>query len=276
VTRTSPDEWQLSARGAEVYDDILVPSIFAPWVEKVLTKARLTYGQSVLDVACGTGIIAEGAYQCVGSQGSVVGLDINPEMLEVAAARRSGSITWRKGDAQRMPFPDQQFDRVLCQLGLQYFTDPLAALLEMRRVLKDGGQVVVMVWRDIKHSPGFAHLADLIGEYIGAEMGASMRGPFAFGDDEPRLRMLLQAAQFSGVEVQVESDDVHFHSVEEFVGQQLAASPLGKSEDLAEQPWAAPLAASLMEEFDIRNSSAPVRFPIEAYLASARRSHSES
>src|SRR6266480_1610250 len=133
------ERWQLAGSAPEVYADHLVPAIFGPWVPVVLDSAQLREGQSVLDVACGTGAVAAGAAARVGATGAVTGVDNNPGMLAVASARSRHEVRWQEADAQMLPFPDRSFDRVICQLGLQYFPDRLAAVREMHRVLHPGG-----------------------------------------------------------------------------------------------------------------------------------------
>jgi SAM-dependent methyltransferase len=267
VTQTNADEWQMTAQGAQVYDDVLVPAIFAPWVSKVLNAAQLRLGHSVLDVACGTGILAHAAAGKVGPAGSVVGLDINSDMLAIAARRRGDSVQWTEGDAQCLPYPDAHFDRVLCQLGLQYFADQFGAVQEMHRVTRPDGRVTIMLWRDISHSPGFALLADLLGDQLGPEVRESMHGPFSFGDNEWQLREWLEKAGFSSVSIYTVSDMVHFRSVQEFVGHQLEASPLGGNDELATRPWTESVTNCMMTEFGLTDALDPIKFPIEAYLA---------
>lgn len=129
----------------------------------------------MLDIACGTGAVATGAAARVGAIGSVTGMDNNPGMLAVAAARSRHAVRWQEADAQLLPFPDRSFDRVICQLGLQYFPDRLAAMRVMHRVLRPGGRAVVLVWRDLDHSPGFAALAIALASHAGPAAAAIMR-----------------------------------------------------------------------------------------------------
>ena len=88
----------------------------------------------VIDVACGTGVVARQALARVGTGGQVVGLDMNPNML-MMARRRAPSVAWHEGNAMALPFPDHAFDVVVCQQGLQFVPDLSAALEQMRRVL---------------------------------------------------------------------------------------------------------------------------------------------
>jgi ubiquinone/menaquinone biosynthesis C-methylase UbiE len=122
---------------AEIYERHMVPAIFGPWAEDLLALATPLPGERVLDVACGTGVVARLVAQRVGPSGTVVGFDLNPGMLTVARSLPPPSgarIEWREGNVSAIPLPDATFDLVLCQQGLQFFPDRSAALREMRRV----------------------------------------------------------------------------------------------------------------------------------------------
>jgi ubiquinone/menaquinone biosynthesis C-methylase UbiE len=114
------EAFQIIREQAEAYEKLLVPALFAQWAPLMVDIARITDGQRVLDVACGTGVATRAAADRVGATGSVVGLDLNPAMLEVAAATRS-DIEWRQGDAAHLPFGNEEFDAVLCQSALFFF-----------------------------------------------------------------------------------------------------------------------------------------------------------
>ncbi|HLL50277.1 MAG TPA: methyltransferase domain-containing protein, partial [Thermomicrobiales bacterium] len=136
------EPWQLTGNAAELYERYLVPTITGVWAADLVRRAALQPGERVLDVACGTGIVARLAAEQVGAQGVVVGLDLNTAMLDVARALPSPAgapITWTEASVLAMPFPDATFDVVVCQLGLQFFPDRPQALQEMRRVLVSRG-----------------------------------------------------------------------------------------------------------------------------------------
>jgi SAM-dependent methyltransferase len=157
----------------------------------------------VLDVACGTGVVARVAAQRVGATGRVVGVDLNPGMLAVARALPpppGASIVWQEGSADALPLPEASFDVVFCQLGLQYFPDRPKALREMCRVLRPNGRMALLVWRSIQLSPGFALLAEALAQHVSAEAAAIMRAPFALEEAET-LRSLTEGAGFHAVEV---------------------------------------------------------------------------
>jgi len=178
-------QWQVAGSAAETYERALVPAVFAAWAPLVVALADPKPGDRVLDIACGTGVVARLAADRVGSTGNVVGLDLNPGMLAVAASvashapATSASITWREASAMKMPLPDATFDIAYCQLGLQFFPDRSAALREMYRILVLDGRLGVMVWRGIKYSPGFGALAAALDRHVSADAGGIMRAPFS-------------------------------------------------------------------------------------------------
>jgi ubiquinone/menaquinone biosynthesis C-methylase UbiE len=185
---------------AQLYDDRFVPSSLIAATDMLLTFAAPKSDERVLDVACGTGVVARHVAARVGNRGSVVGLDIDPAML--AVARRvppptGAMISWCEGDAHALPFEGNSFDLVLCQQGLQYFKDPKRALVEMRRVLAPTGRLVVSVLARLEDNP-FAQAFD---RYMVKRIGVSAFGyAFAFGGEE-RMRALLTAAGCRSIEV---------------------------------------------------------------------------
>lgn len=116
------ESFRLSFDAAEAYEATFVPRLFADWVPHLLDAAGVAAGQRILDVACGTGVVAREAADRLGEKGTVVGLDLNEAMLAVARRLRP-DLEWRQGDVAALPFRDGSFDVVLCQAGLMFFPD---------------------------------------------------------------------------------------------------------------------------------------------------------
>jgi SAM-dependent methyltransferase len=121
------ETFRMSVGAAEVYESKFVPALFGEWAPRLVEAAGVKPGQAVLDVACGTGVVARAAAGRTGGHGRVVGVDLNEAML-VVAQRLRPDIEWRQGDAQAPPFPDASFDVVVCQSGLMFVSDVVGAL----------------------------------------------------------------------------------------------------------------------------------------------------
>jgi ubiquinone/menaquinone biosynthesis C-methylase UbiE len=267
------ERWQLGGNAPEVYERYLVPAIFGPWAPVVIEQAALQPGERVLDVACGTGVVTRLAAARVGAAGQVTGVDVNPGMLAVARTRTlppGAPVDWREGDAAALPCPAAAFSIVFCQLGLQYFPDRCQALREMYRVLSPQGRLVLLVWRAIMHSPGFAALADALERHVSPAAGGVMRAPFVFGDATEELRRLLTEAGFHPVRIGSEVRMVRFAAPGVFVQHQVAGSPLAshvaQADDAAREAVLREVTAALQPY----HNDEGVAFPIEGHIAVAQ------
>jgi len=186
----SEQTYALSAAAAEFYESTFVPALFGRWAERLVAFAEVAPDESVLDVACGTGVVARTAADRVGVGGSVTGMDVNEAMLAVARRLRP-DLTWRVGDAAALPFEDASFDLVACQGALMFFADRAGALREMGRVAGPDGRVVIQVPGRLAHSPGYVALTEVAARHAGPDVLAVLGGYFAVG--EPDLLTTLCA-----------------------------------------------------------------------------------
>lgn len=207
------------------YERFFVPAIGAPLANDLIKLAALRSGERVLDVACGTGIVARLASQQVGTTGIVAGLDVNPGMLAVArsATPPDMPIEWYEASAEIMPFPDASFDAVLCQMGLQFMPDKHAALREMRRVLVHSGRLILNV-------PGptprlFTIMGEALERHIGAEAAGFVNHVFSL-HDTAEIQNLLSGADFRNVSVQADTKSLPLPAPEEFLWQYIHSTPL--------------------------------------------------
>jgi SAM-dependent methyltransferase len=203
-----------------VYDEQFVPALFRHWGPVMCDAAGIRPGQRVLDVACGTGALTEAVAERVGPRGAVAGLDANPEMLAVAR-RKHGAIEWHDGRAESLPFADGSFDAVVSQFGLMFFDDRVAALREMRRVLRPAGRIAVAVCDALAHSPGYAALAALLERLFGTRVADAFRAPFVLGD-VPALRALCADAGLADASVTQHQGTVRFASIDTLVSTERA------------------------------------------------------
>jgi SAM-dependent methyltransferase len=180
---SDPDRGQVSASAAEVYDAFFVPALFEQWTDVILDVADVRPGHRVLDIGCGTGVLACAAHARVGAHGHVAGFDPNDGMLTVAR-RAEPDIEWQLGLAEQVPYPDHSFDRTVSQFALMFFTDPKGALTEMSRVTRPDGRVAFAVWDRLDNNRGYARLAALVDELFGSDAADAIRAPFRLGDPD--------------------------------------------------------------------------------------------
>ena len=196
------NQWQLSGNAAERYERVLVPVIFAPWAADLVALAKLRPGERVLDVACGTGVVARHAAERVGPEGHVTGLDLNEGMLEVARSQPipvgAAAVAWVQSSALAMRVPDSSFDVVLCQQGIQFFPDRPQALREMIRVLVPSGRMFASVWEGT--TPYTTAMWNAVERHVGADAATTLRKSRAI-EDPKALQDLMMQAGFRDVEI---------------------------------------------------------------------------
>jgi ubiquinone/menaquinone biosynthesis C-methylase UbiE len=223
----TPNQWQLSGNAAERYERVLVPAIFAPWAADLVSLADLRPGERVLDVACGTGVVARLAAERVGAGGQITGLDLNEGMLEVARSLPSPAgavaVVWVQGSALAMRLPDASFDVVLCQQGVQFFPDRPQALREMIRVLVPGGRMFASVWEG--PTPYATAMWNAVERHVGADAATMLRKSRAI-EDSKALQDLMMQAGFRDVKIVCRTRTARLPAVADFILRHLAATPV--------------------------------------------------
>lgn len=136
------ETFQLTREQAQAYDDLFVPALFGQWAPQLVDCARVRHGQSVLDVACGTGVVAQ---------------DARPD------------LEWVHGDAENLPIADAQFDVALCQSALFFFADPGGAVAEMARVVGPQGVVGLQTYAPLVEQPAYGPFVELVAKHAGPE-----------------------------------------------------------------------------------------------------------
>lgn len=192
-----------SEAAAQRYEQNVVPTNIKPHTHAVFDHVALYEGERVLDVACGTGIVARVAVERFPHLTRVVGVDLNPAMLAIARAHLPATnipVEWRQGDVCALPFPEDSFDVVVCQQGLQYVPDRTAALKNMQRVLVPGGRLICTVWSR-PHRVNAA-LADALRHHVSDEAAASSLAPFTWTDADLIWKTVVNAG-FHTVEMEV-------------------------------------------------------------------------
>lgn len=221
-----PEQWQLRGNAAELYERYVVPYLLGPWAPELVELAALQPGERVLDLACGTGVVARLAAAKVGTTGHVTGLDLNAGMLAVARSLPplpGTSITWVEGSAVAMDLPDAAFDVIVCQQGFQFFPDQPAALREMHRVLVPGGRVLLSVWKSA--GPYNTAVGEALERHVDAETATRYRAAWLVPVAEELHRLLVDAG-FHAVQIRSSVMTIRLPPVEAFVLGHLAATPV--------------------------------------------------
>jgi ubiquinone/menaquinone biosynthesis C-methylase UbiE len=234
----SADEtFQLSLEAARAYEEGFVPTLRV-WAERLVDEASIAPDQRVLDIACGTGIVARTVADRRGDATGIVGLDLNEAMLTVARELRP-DVEWRQGNAMELPFADGSFDVVLCQAGLMFVPDVTETLAEMSRVTRAGGTVAVMVWDRLGSQPAYDPLIEVAARHAGPDAIALLGTYFALGDlDE--LTSRLGSVDLHVTAATTDETSMPFPSVDAFVMTEVEATPL--AERLTEEQLGAILA----------------------------------
>lgn len=263
---TSQETFQLTNEAAEAYEALFVPAFFAQWPPHLLEAAGVAEGSRVLDVACGTGILARLAADRVGATGSVAGVDLSEAMLTVARRVRP-DVEWRHGDAEALPFGDAEFDVVVSQMALMFFPNATNALREMRRVVRPSGRLGVLVPGALSANRPYEIFVDIVTRHAGTHARSLVTTYFTYGDRDSLAQLFANA----GLDVITATSVVgesQFGSIDDMVSIEIDSTPLGERLDAAAReqilvecrdaiaPWRAP--------------DGSLRFPFECTMVVAR------
>jgi len=260
------ETFQLSREQAQAYEDLFVPALFGQWAPHLVDCARVRDGQSVLDVACGTGVVARAARDLVGPGGRVVGVDLNSAMLEVAREERP-DLEWVHGDAEDLPFEDAEFDVALCQSAL-FFADPGRAVAEMVRVVVPGGVVALQTYAPLAEQPAYGPFVELVAGHAGPEARVLLGTYWSQGALDDLLE-LASAAGLSLVESRSSLGEAVFPSAAAVADTEIKATPL--AERITPETYARIVGDTEELLGGYADESGLVRVPIRATLLAARK-----
>ena len=251
---------QHQIRAATAYEDLHVGALFQEWAPRVADAAQIQLGHRVLDVACGTGILAREVMLRVGSTGSVAGVDASPGMLAVAEehARERGlkNYTTKTADACDLPFDDDLYDAVLCRLGIMFFPDPAKGAEEFLRVLRPGGRASLTVWNVPEKNGWLATAGAAVREKLDQPPPPpDAPGVFRFGE-AGLLGKTLDGAGFEDVTEREVTGVMRFESAQQYLDMMLDV--------------AAPIVAALREAPETKQEE------VKAAILSAAKSKAES
>jgi len=184
-----------------IYDCYMVPLVFAPFAEEVARRAAGMMPERVLETAAGTGAVTEALHRAL-PDAEIIATDLNGPMLEVAAQRvRSAKVSFEVADAQELHFAEASFDLVVCQFGVMFFPDKVRANAEARRVLRDGGSYLLVVWDHVERNLATMVAGQAVAELIPGEAARFYeRVPFRY-HDKARIEQDLRAAGFERIAI---------------------------------------------------------------------------
>ena len=194
---------------AKAYDNILVPVLFDPWAKQLIEEFAPWSGMSVVDLATGTGILAHNLQYKIGD-GSIIAIDINHQMLEIAKQRCNdgkSKITFVESSVEDLNISDNSIDVVLCQQGFQFFPNKLNAAKEIRRILKPEGRIVVSTWQSVEECQIFGAICKALEKIGEPNISDMMQLPFDYMPVKD-LAAPFRAAGFENIEIKEQQMDL--------------------------------------------------------------------
>ena len=196
----------------------------APLGMRAIAELRPMPGHTVIDIGCGAGQSTLQLAQLVGTDGRVVGIDIDELILNLARHRADGltQVSFLQADAQGIELADESADGIFSRFGVMAFSEPVAAFSNFRRILKPPGRLSFVCWRSLDEN----ELDSLPLRAAGLEAMADPT-PFSFAD-AGSLHTTLEAAGFKNVEIQAYDKQVSSGSLEVMAKVLARVGPLGR------------------------------------------------
>ena len=262
--------FDITLEAAHRYERVTARHILSPWAPSLVDAARVAEGERVLDLACGTGVVARIAAQRAAARGQVTGVDLNAGMIAVARSLphpEGAPIEWLEGSALSIPLRDAAMSVVLCQQGFQFFPDRPLAMREMHRVLERGGRLALSVWAavGIYNSAVIDALARFAGEDIATRFRASRNVPAA-----QELERLATAAGLAEVNVKVSRMNIHLPRLDRFVLEHLAGTPVAEALAAIDEEAREKIGASVARALRSYEEGDGVTYPEEIHVLTAR------
>jgi SAM-dependent methyltransferase len=254
-----------------LYDRYLVPLLFQPYADEVARRVAEWQPRRILETAAGTGVVTRAMHDAA-PRAEIVATDLNPDMLAVAAERvAAGNVRFQSADALDLPFDDGSFDLVVCQFGVMFYPDKVRGNAEARRVLRDGGRYLTVIWDSMARNPGSAQISDAVAALFPDNPPRFLdRTPFGYGD-VATIEHDLIAAGFTDIELETVEKRSRSGSAREVALGLCQGSPLRaeiEERDPARLGEAVEAAAAALMHFEgVMGFDAPM----SAHLVTARK-----
>lgn len=194
---TRPTDITFAGSIPAIYDRYMVPLLFLPYAEVLADRAKVHRPSRILETAAGTGVVTQALHDAL-PDAEIVATDLNQPMLDLAAARiRSDKVRFQQADALDLPFDEGCFDLVACQFGVMFFPDKVVANAEARRVLRDGGRYMLVIWNRVELNAATKAAGSAVARLFPDDPAAFYeRIPFRY-HDRPTIESDLRAAGFA-------------------------------------------------------------------------------
>ena len=248
----------------------------APILDRLMTRAGLTPGQSVLDIGPGAGVSLLRAAKAVEPNGRVTGIEIAPPFAERARARVPGHVQVIVADAATHSYDPAGYDAAISMLGVMFFANPEQAFANIRTALKPGAALTFACWGPPKANPWFSMTGRIASEVLGtkAAFDPDSPGPMSLADPDKITRILTEA----GWQSEIETQHLHLTPVgtpEEVanlhmtIGGAAHAMRLAKEADILTQTHKDAVRAGLVAGFAALQDGGQVRVPARVHLVRA-------
>lgn len=221
------ETFQLNDSAVTAYEDQKVKAMFGPLARATLAKIQVNRNDAILDLACGTGIVARSILDKVTPDQAIVGVDLNEGMIRKArqiTQSDSSRFQWHVANAENLPFETGTFSLIICQQGMQYFPDETAVLKEIKRVSAKNAKLVISVWEGA--SDFFLAMADSVGRHVDPEIGKKYLAPFSYKNVE-QLPDMLVGAGFENITVERITVDRTMAKIHSSIENEILGHPAG-------------------------------------------------
>jgi ubiquinone/menaquinone biosynthesis C-methylase UbiE len=256
----------------ENYDQYLGPVLFEPYAADLVGRLQVPEYASVLELACGTGIVTRQLRDRLKGGAKLVATDLNDSMLDYARAKfgEEASVQWQQADATDLPFADQSFDAVVCQFGIMFFPDKEKALREAFRILRPGGRFLFSVWDAIEQNDLARTAGNVVAKFFADNPPDFYDVPFSFYDPET-IRSLLTSAGFQDIELTLLPFPSHAVSAHAAAIGLIHGNPIITAIKERDETRIPEIEAVLEAAIADKYGAAPVEARMQALICEARR-----
>lgn len=252
--------------------------MIAPIGEALLRQAGFAAGESVVDIGSGGGLSSLAIARLIGPQGRVLGLDVSAPLIAAARERAEkaglSQVQFEVGDAARSMPAQAPFDRLFSRFGCMFFTEPVPAFINLRRMVRPGGRLDIVVWASAADNPWSSAVLEVIARHMPVpEPVPGAPGPFALGDEQ-RLRTLLDDSGWQDVQVTAWQGDLLIGGAGSDAGQAaqfvLGSMNIGERVRAADASLQAAVMADFVRLFQAHQRTEGVVMQGKAWLVRAR------